>query len=283
MIPAAFEYIRPKTLDEAFTLVERNSDAKFLAGGHSLIPMMKLRLAAPELLIDLRAIPSLAGIHRDAARLRIGALTTHSEMAASGELQRFAPALWDAANGLGDPQVRNRGTIGGACAHGDPSADYPACMLALDAVFTVRGKKGEREIKADDFFVGMFETALDRTEILTAISFAVAAHSAYVKFEHPASHYALVGAAVKLDLAGGNIGAARVALTGVGDSAAHAGAVEKALAGCKTSDADALKAACARAAEGFDVRADIQASVAYRSAMADVFTLRAVTLAISRT
>jgi carbon-monoxide dehydrogenase medium subunit len=283
MIPAAFEYKRANSVDEALRLLgEHGDDAKLLAGGHSLIPMMKLRLATPAMLIDIAGIPNLDQIDAASDPMTIGALTKHAKLAASDELQKKAPALWDAANDLGDPQVRNRGTIGGASAHGDPSADYPAVLQALDATFTLTGKNGARELKAAEFFRGMFETALGANELLTKISFAAAPKSAYVKFHHPASHYAVVGVAVALTVNGGAIESARVAITGVGDAAFRAAGVEAALKGVKTNDAEALTAACAGAARGVQARSDTFASGSYRTAMADVFAARAVTRAAAR-
>jgi aerobic carbon-monoxide dehydrogenase medium subunit len=283
MIPAAFDYVRASSVDDAIRLLgEHGEDAKLLAGGHSLIPMMKLRLAAPATLIDITGIPQLDAIRVEGNRVTIGALTKHAALAASDALKKSAPALWDAANQLGDPQVRNRGTIGGASAHGDPSADYPAVLLALDATFTLIGKGGERKLPAGDFFRGMFDTALGAGEVLTAISFDAAPKSAYLKYHHPASHYAVVGSAVALTLNGGSIGAARVAITGVADSAFRAGRVESALAGVRVGDDDAVAAACAGAASGQDVRSDTFASGSYRAAMADVYTARAVARAASR-
>ncbi|MGH7709391.1 MAG: FAD binding domain-containing protein [Vulcanimicrobiaceae bacterium] len=285
MIPASFEYVRPKSLDEALALLAQHGDgAKVLAGGHSLIPMMKLRLAEPDVLVDIARLPGMAGIAYDAGhrRFTIGALTTHAVLAASADLHTHAPALWDAANMLGDPQVRNRGTIGGACAHGDPSADYPAVMLALGASFTVAGRNGKRELKAGEFFRGMFETALAPGEVLTTVTVDSHPHSAYEKLHHPASHYALVGVAARLGVENGKIHSAHVAITGVGDSAFRASGVEQALVGVSTSDAKALAAACTSAAAGIDARADIQGSAAYRKAMADVFTQRAVARAAAR-
>ncbi len=281
MIPVAFNYVRARDVPDALRLLEAHGDdGKLLAGGHSLIPMMKLRLAAPGTIIDIGAIPGLTGIAHDGKRIEIGALTTHAALASSRELEQHAPVLWQAANELGDPQVRNRGTVGGACAHGDPSADYPAVMLALDATFTLTGADGTRDIGADAFFLGMFETALDPLEILTSIAFASAPNSAYAKFHHPASGYAVVGAAVKLTLAAGRIAAARVAFTGVGDAAFRALGVEAALAGVKTGDSAALDAACRDAAAGIEARGDTFASGEYRAAMADVFVRRAVAAAL---
>ncbi len=282
MIPAAFEYRRAGSLDEAVRLLGQYPDGKLLAGGHSLIPMMKLRLAQPSVLIDIARLPELSGIRVTANRFTIGALTKHAEIAASEALRTNVPVLWEAANALGDPQVRNRGTIGGACAHGDPSADFPAVMLALNATFTLAGKSGKRDVSVDQFFRGMFETALEPDEVLTAVTFDASPNSAYEKLPHPASHYALVGVAACLNVSGGKITQARVAVTGVGDAAFRAKGVESALAGKATSDAKGLSNACAGAAKGVDARSEIEASAAYRTAMADVFAERAVTRAATR-
>jgi carbon-monoxide dehydrogenase medium subunit len=281
MIPVAFNYLRARDVPDALRLLaEHGDEAKLLAGGHSLIPMMKLRLATPGVIIDMGGIAGLNGIAHDGKRIDIGALTTHAALAASRELAEHAPVLSQAANELGDPQVRNRGTVGGACAHGDPSADYPAVMLALDATFTLTGAAGTREVDADAFFIGMFETALDPLEVLTSIAFTAAPNSAYAKFHHPASGYAVVGAAVNLALAAGRIVAARVAFTGVGDAAFRAHGVEAALAGVKIDDAPAIDAACRDAAAGIDARGDTFASGEYRAAMADVFVRRAIGAAL---
>jgi aerobic carbon-monoxide dehydrogenase medium subunit len=281
MIPVAFQYVRARDVPDALRLLaEHGDEAKLLAGGHSLIPMMKLRLATPGVIIDMGGIAGLSGIAHDGKRIEIGALTTHAALAGSRELAEHAPVLSQAANELGDPQVRNRGTVGGACAHGDPSADYPAVMLALDATFTLTSDAGTRELDADAFFLGMFETALDPLEVLTSIAFAAAPNSAYAKFHHPASGYAVVGAAVKLTLGAGRIESARVAFTGVGDSAFRAHGVEAALAGVKIDDLAALDAACREAAAGIDARGDTFASGEYRAAMADVFVRRAVAKAL---
>jgi carbon-monoxide dehydrogenase medium subunit len=282
MIPARFEYVRADSVAQARKLLAKHGDdAKILAGGHSLIPMMKLRLAQPKVLVDIARIPGLASVEVKRDRVSVGALTLHAALAASDELHRNAPALWDAANELGDAQVRNRGTIGGACAHGDPAADYPAVMLALGATFTIESKK-KVEIAADEFFRGMFETALGSGDILTGITFEAAPHSAYVKLHHPASHYAVAGVAAKLDVSGGKIAAARVAVTGVGFAAFRAPHVEQALRGVAVADGERIRAACAGAAKDADLRSDQYASAAYRSAMADVFAVRAVERALNR-
>jgi carbon-monoxide dehydrogenase medium subunit len=283
MIPAAFDYVRAESVEDAIRLLrEHGEDAKLLAGGHSLIPMMKLRLAAPATLIDIAGIPQLGAIAVSGKRVTIGSLTTHAVLAASEELRQDAPALWDAANQLGDPQVRNRGTVGGACAHGDPSADYPAVLQALEATFTLTGPDGQRELPAAEFFRGMFDTALGPAELLTRVAFDVAPQSAYMKYHHPASHYAVVGAAVVLELQGDTIGSARVAVTGIGDAAFRASGVDAALAGVDVRDAAALRAACAGVAAGIEARSDTFASAAYRAAMADVFVQRAIERAAAR-
>jgi aerobic carbon-monoxide dehydrogenase medium subunit len=281
MIPVAFSYVRARDVPDALRLLgEHGDDAKLLAGGHSLIPMMKLRLAAPGVIVDIGGISGLTGIAYDGKCVVIGALTTHAALASSRELAAHAPVLAQAASELGDPQVRNRGTVGGACAHGDPAADYPAVMLALDATFTLAGEGGTREVGADAFFIGMFETALDPREVLTSMAFAAAPHSAYAKFHHPASGYAVVGAAVNLTLAGERIESARVAFTGVGDAAFRATGVESALRGVQTGDSAGLDAACTGAAAGIEARSDAFASSEYRAAMADVFVRRAVEAAL---
>ncbi len=283
MIATAFEYARPKTLSEALELISaRDGDVKLLAGGHSLIPMMKLRLAQPAVLVDIGSLPGLGEIAVAGTRVALGALVTHAALAASDVMRRHAGALWDAANNLGDPQVRNRGTAGGGCAHGDPASDYPAVMLALDATFTLAGQSGTREVRAAEFFRGPFETALNPDEILTQIAFESAPHAAYLKLEHPASHYALAGAAVALELRDGTIASARVAFSGIGDVAVRAGRLEKTLVGIRPSDLVALAAACADAAKGIEARSDRAASGGYRRAMAEVFAARAIARAASR-
>jgi carbon-monoxide dehydrogenase medium subunit len=283
MIPSAFDYVRASSVDDAIRLLgEHGEDAKVLAGGMSLIPMMKLRFAAPTTLVDIRKIPALTGITVKGDRITIGALTTHAAIAASEELRSSAPALWDAANVLGDPQVRNLGTIGGSLSHADPAADYPAVMLALEGELTIAGPNGERKLAAADYFKGMFETDLSAREILTAVSFNVAPASAYVKFHHPASHYAVVGAASVLKLDNGKIASARVALTGIYEMAFRATAVEKALAGVAASDEAAVERATAGAAGEGEARGDTFASGKYRKAMSEVFAARSIARAAKR-
>jgi len=283
MIASTFDYVRASSVDEAIRLLgARGEDAKILAGGQSLIPMMKLRFAAPQTLIDIRRIPSLHGITVNGDRVTIGALTNHAAIAADTNLRKAAPALWDAANVLGDPQVRNLGTIGGSLSHADPAADYTAVMLALEAEFTLTGPTSERRIAAADFFMGMFETALGACEILTSVCFNAAPASAYVKFHHPASHYAVVGAAASLTLDGSKITTARVALNGVYDVAFRASLVERALVGVRANDELAVELATASAAGDGEARSDTFASGIYRRAMATVYAARAVQRAAKR-
>jgi aerobic carbon-monoxide dehydrogenase medium subunit len=281
MTLADVDYVRARDVDDAIRLLRAHEGAKLLAGGHSLIPMMKLRLTAPALLVDLADVPGLRGTREECDGVHVGALTTHAALAADPLLRRAAPALADAASELGDPQVRNRGTVGGACAHGDPSADYPAVMLALRAAFHLSGPDGTRIVLADEFFQGMFETAVTSVDVLRELSFEHAPHSAYVKFHHPASGYAVVGVAAALQVAGGTIVSARVAVGGVGDTHFRAPGVERALVGVATGDARAIAAACANAAAGIEPRGDRYASAAYRAAMADVFAERAITRALA--
>ena len=283
MIPAKFGYHRPGSLDEAIALVRQYAgEAKLLAGGHSLLPMMKLRLARPAALIDLARIPGLAGVELNGDGLRIGAMTLHRIVAEDERIARLAPALHEAANVLGDVQVRNRGTIGGACAHGDPAADYPAIMLALDATFETYRNGETRMVSADDFFLGMFATALDEDEILTAIHLKPAPQSAYEKFAHPASGYAVVGAAVSVALSHGLIIEARVAVTGVADAHVRLPAVEHRLRGCRRDDIPALTEACAHAAAGISGSGDAFASAAYRAGIADTIVERALMSALKK-
>ncbi|HEY5348398.1 MAG TPA: xanthine dehydrogenase family protein subunit M [Candidatus Lustribacter sp.] len=284
MIPSAFTYVRAQDVADALRLLDQGgSGAKLLAGGQSLIPMMKLRLANPSTLIDLGCIVALRAVEVANGRIALGPLATHARIADNAEIATAAPVLWDAAGVIGDPQVRNFGTIGGSSVHGDPGADYPAALLSLDARFTLTSATGSREVMADEFFVGMYESSLDAScEILTAISFDWAPSSAYVKLEHPASGYAIAGAAANLRLENGTITCARVALTGVGDIAFRATAVEAALTGRATADERAIAGACTGAAAGIAALGDTLAPSDYRLAMADVVVERAIRRALRR-
>jgi carbon-monoxide dehydrogenase medium subunit len=284
MYPAQFDYVAPETLDEAIKLLaESGGDAKILAGGHSLLPAMKLRLAQPATIIDLRKVPGLNEVKVDSNGTTIGAMVTHADVARSPEVQRALPALAEAASVVGDIQVRNRGTLGGSLAHADPAGDPPAAFLALDGSVVVKGPNGERTIAGTDFFIDILTTALAEDEIVTAITFPVLAAgtgTAYAKFDHPASHYALTGvaAAVKLD-GSGNVESVKVGVTGVGPKAYRATAVEEALIG---KGADAIADAASHAADGIDCNDDIHASAEYRAHLATVFTRRALQTAFSR-
>src|SRR5579859_1053996 len=219
MIPASFDYIAAKTLDEAISLLARHKDdAKILAGGHSLLPAMKLRLMQPKVLIDLGRIKDLSYIKEEGGQIRIGAMTTHFQVEISDLLRRACPLLPETATHLGDMQVRNKGTIGGSLVHSDPAADWPAAILALDAELVARGSKGDRSIKVSDFFVDMLTTALEPGEILREIRIPAGKGKpaqAYVKVRHPASGFAVVGVAVNLATAGGKCEAVAIGITGV--------------------------------------------------------------------
>ena len=286
MYSANFDYHRAKSLSDAQRLLAANPGAKLLAGGHSLIPLMKLRLASPTALVDIGRIPELRGISRSGDTVRIGSLTTHAEIAASADLQKSAAALAEAAGLVGDPAVRSRGTIGGNIAHADPASDLPTCLVALDARIVALGPAGERTIPADGFFTGIMSTALADNEVVTAIVLPSSARgqgSAYVKFSHPASRYAVIGVAASVTVEGNVCSVARVALGGLLPHASRAAAVEKALTG-KPLDTSAIANAAAQAGSdlGDDVTGDIFASAAYRKAVAPVYVKRAIAAAAAR-
>ncbi len=286
MYTTSFEYHRAASAEDAVRLLSLyGEDAKFLAGGHSLIPLMKLRLARPTHLIDITRAEGLTGIHEEPTRLVIGAATTHRTLASSAAVRRVVPILAEAAAGIGDPQVRSRGTIGGSLAHADPSADLPPVVLALGAELVAVGPEGLRRIPADQFFQGLMATALQPDELLREIRIPIPrpdTGGAYVKQPHTASRFALVGVAAVLALdPDGRIGDARVALTGVGSNAVRAGTVEQALAGIEPSDG-ALVAAADRAPDGLDLRADRSGSADYRKNLVRVQTRRALERALAR-
>lgn len=284
MIPAAFGYQRPASIEEALRILASEPGAKLLAGGQSLLPLLKLRLGSADTLVDIGRLPGLKGVRRlDDGRMAIGALTTYAELLDS-PVKTYG-LLGDALPKIGDLQVRNRGTVGGALAHADPASDLPACLLALDAELVIRSAAGERTTGVDGFFQGAFATGLAPNEILTEIRLPGPrddAGSAYVVLEQPASGYAMVGvAAVVFAGAGGAIASANIALTGVGDHAYRARAVEAALAGSDGSPG-AIAAAAAHATDGVEVSSDIHADRAYRTAMAAVYTRRAIEAALAR-
>jgi aerobic carbon-monoxide dehydrogenase medium subunit len=285
MIPAPFDYQTPATLAEAISLLEQHpDDAKILAGGHSLIPAMKLRLAQPHLLIDIGRIADLAYIREAAGRIHIGAMTTHYGIESSARLREICPLLPACAAQIGDVQVRNKGTIGGSIAHSDPAGDWPAAIIALRAQMVVTGPGGERVIAADDFFIDLLTTALAPTEILREIRITAPAGrfgQAYQKVRHPASGFAVVGVAVSLALDGnGSCQAAGVGITGVGSKAYRASAVEAALAGKQLND-ETIGAAASHATDGIDANSDLYTSEEYRRHLARVHTKRAINKAIT--
>ena len=287
MIAQNFEYVVPASLGEAVSLLEKHTErAKILAGGHSLIPMMKLRLATPEFLIDISRIPELSYIKEDGGTLRIGALTTHYTIETSDLIRRRLPALSDAAGLIGDVQVRNKGTIGGSIAHADPAADYPASILAADATIVALGPRGERQILASKFFLDMLTTALARNEIVREIQIPVKSGksgSAYLKMAQKASGFAICGAAALIELDGsGALSKVAIGITGVGSHAFRAAKTEAELKGKKPSP-EVLKKACEQASDGVTALDDIHASADYRLDMARVFARRALEAAIART
>lgn len=281
MIPATFAYHRAASVDEALRMLDQSGgDARLLAGGHSLLPAMKLRLDRPGAVIDISRIAELAAIGESGSGVRIGAAATHDRIASCGLVGSRAPLVAAAAGSIGDVQVRNKGTIGGSVAHADPAADYPAALLASDAVIHVRGAGGSRRIAATDFFVGLFTTALQDGEIVTAVEVPDqgGASSSYRKFPHPASRFAVCGAAVSVTTDGGRCTRARVALNGVAAAAFRDSGVESALEGT-TLDAGAVEAAAARAADGRELLSDLFADADYRRHLAKVFVRRALTAA----
>jgi carbon-monoxide dehydrogenase medium subunit len=279
MYPANFDYKRPSTVDEAIALLSKHGDdAKLLAGGHSLIPAMKLRLAQPKVIVDIGRIANLSYIREAGASIAIGAMTTHQEIEASKLLRDRSPLLADVAAHIGDVQVRNKGTIGGSLAHADPAADYPAAILALDAEIDLAGPRGKRTVKAGAFFVDLLQTAIAPDEILVEIRVPATSKTvAYVKTEQKASGFALAGVAVVIGADG-----VRVGVTGIAAKAYRATAVEKALAGQKTPTAAAIALAASHAADGVEPLGDIHASPEFRAHLAQVNTKRAIEQALAR-
>ena len=280
MIPESFDYQRASTVSEAISLLQQHGeDAKIVAGGHSLVPTMKLRLATPGTLIDIGGISELKYINDKGDHLAIGAGATHWMIESSDLIQKKAPGLSQAAAQVGDVQVRNRGTIGGVLAHSDPQADYPGVVLALDATLVVQGSRGERTIAVSDYFTGLWETALGDDELLTEVRIptdSANANSCYLKFPQPASRYPYVGCAVAMDSNAGSCTDLRVGFSGVGETAFRDSGIEDALRG-NTLNESAIASASAKAAEGRSVLSDVFVSEEYRRAMAQVFVKRALT------
>lgn len=280
MIPAPFDYQTPATLDEAISLLAADPEgAKVLAGGHSLIPAMKLRLAQPQTLVDIARIKSLSYIREEGDQILIGATTTHYEIESSDVLKGICPLLPACAKSIGDVQVRNKGTIGGSIAHSDPAADWPAAVLALNADLVLVGPGGERVVKATDFFVDLFTTDLQPGEILREIRIAKPSGrfgQAYQKVPHPASGFAVVGIAVHLELNDDNsCKAAQIGVTGVGLKAYRAQAVESALARSNL-DEQTIASAAEHVCDGVDPSTDLYASGEYRCHLARVHARRAI-------
>lgn len=275
MIPADFDYRVAGSLDEAIRLLSGDEDAKLIAGGHSLIPLMKTRLARPSMLIDVGRVDELKGVRREGDSLVIGALTRWHDLEHDATLRQHCAIVADASGQVGDPQVRHMGTIGGSVAHADPASDLPTVLLALDAEFVARGPGGERTIPASDMFVSFFESALAHDEVLTAVRVPVldGAGSAYVKFNQRAIDWAIVAVAAVVEHSGGTISRARIALTNMGTTPVRATAAEAAMAG---ASGDAIAAAASLADQGTDPPEDTFAGADYRRHLARVLTLRAV-------
>ena len=285
MFPSQFEYHRASSVDEAVKLLGENPDAKIIAGGHSLLPAMKLRLAAPSALVDIGRIEDLKGIGSTRnGGLLIGALVTYDQLADSNDVKAAAPVLAEAAAKVGDPQVRTRGTVGGSLAHSDPAADLTAVFLALGGAVDVVGSGGERRIEADDLFVDLLTTSLAPDEVITRVHIPATSGrvgSAYEKAEHPASGYAVVGVAAVVGLDGsGNVSSARLAVTGCTSKATRLSGAEQALSG-KALNADSIAAASQAAAEGLEINGDHYASAEYRRHLVGVLTRRALERAMA--
>jgi carbon-monoxide dehydrogenase medium subunit len=280
VIPAAFDYVRPVTLEEALGhLAKHGENAKVLAGGHSLIPAMKLRLSQPKVVVDIGRIGDLRFIDERDGKIVIGALTTHYDIESSDLLKRSCPLLPEVADKIGDLQVRNKGTIGGSCVHADPAGDWPAAMLALDAEFEITGPRGSRTVAAKDFFVDMLTSAVDPGEILKSIRLPVTTKRvAYAKFTQKASGFAIAGVAAVVDETRKSVA---IGVTGVAAKAYRATGVESALRGLELSAAN-IGTAAQKAADGIDALSDIHASAEFRAHLACVQARRALELAASR-
>ena len=283
MISSPFDYSRATSLDDAIKrLAASRGAAKLIAGGHSLVPLMKLRLSEPQALVDIARIRGLSNIRENNGKIEIGATAVHHAVATSALLRDQCPGVADAAGEIGDPQVRNRGTIGGSLAHADPAADYPAVMLAVDAEIHVKGPNGWRMVRADGFFQDLLTVDLAPNEIITGVQFVPVRASSYAKLRQRASHYAIVGVAAALEVSGDTIQSARIGLTGAGAHAMRLPSVEQALAGQPLTQATIDVAAGKAGDDVMQVNADLHASEAYRRAMIPVFTRRALEGAMGR-
>jgi carbon-monoxide dehydrogenase medium subunit len=278
MIPVAFDYLRPSTVEDAIAaLSEAGDEGKVLAGGQSLLPVLRLRLAAPTVLVDLNGMAQLRGIRDDGDAIVVGAMTTHDEVCTSPVVLEHAPLLAQAARTVGDRQVRHRGTLGGSLAHADPGADLPSVALALDATYVLAGPNGRRTITAKEFAVDLFTTALEPNEVLVEVRVPKlpgwGAH--YEKFHRTAQAWSIVAVAATVQRSNGAIGSARVALTNMGPTSVRATQLEEALAGC-AANAEAIAAACAAADQGAAPMDDLTASADYRRHLVRVLAARAV-------
>jgi carbon-monoxide dehydrogenase medium subunit len=287
MYPASFAYFAPTTLDETLDLLQQHGeDAKLLAGGHSLIPAMKLRLAEPHYLIDIGKLPDLTGIRVDGNSLVIGALTVHADIASSELVRQHVPGLADTAGVIGDLQVRNRGTIGGSVAHADPGADFPVMLTALDASFVATSRDGTRAIAADEFFVDVFTTALESSEVLTQIRVPIPPASSgtgYAKFGNPASGYVVISSGALIGRNGGGAcSSARIVIGGLTGGPWRAMAAENALVG-QPPTRESIAAAAGHAGDGAEFDGEPYASADYKRHLATVYAQRAIEAAIQRT
>ena len=277
MIPAGFEYVAPATVDEALAALAGSGDAKVLAGGQSLMPVLRMRLAAPELLVDLGKLDELRGIREDGDAIVIGAMTPHSVVQSDPLVAEHAKLLALATAKVGDPQIRHRGTFGGSLAHADPAADLPAAAVALGAEMVVAGQSGRRTVPAGEFFTDLFTTAVGEDELLVEIR--VPKHTGwgahYEKFTQTAQQWPIVGVAAAVRLENGTIAEAGVALTNMGSTPVRATAVEQALVG-QSASVEAVRTAAASAAEGTSPPSDLQGDAEYRRHLATVLTRRAV-------
>jgi carbon-monoxide dehydrogenase medium subunit len=281
MIPAEFDYVRAASVDEALGALREHGDAKVLAGGQSLLPLMRLRLAYPSVLVDVGRIDEMRGVREDGDRLVIGAATTHDEVLRDPLVRRGCPVVADVVRTVADPAVRHRGTFGGSIAHADPAGDLPALALALDASMEVAGSGGRRTIPASEFFLDYFQTAVGADEVLVSVSVPKLGDGwghHYEKFNLVAQAYALVGAVALVQRSNGDVGEARVGLVNMGPTPIRARAVEQALAG-SAATAEAVAAAAGSAGEGTSPASDVHASADYRTHLARVLTGRALTAA----
>ena len=281
MIAYKFDYKVANSIEEAFSMLSSAGDAgSFISGGHSLVPAMKLRLAEPEILIDISKIPGMSGVAIEDGVITIGGLVTHAEVASSDIVKEACPGLAECAGVIGDAQVRNKGTIGGNVAHADPGSDYPGALIAFGATICLSSSEGSREIAAENFFTGLFDTAKEQGEIVTAVKVPVASSSAYAKFPNPASRYAVVGVGVSLNMENGTCQSITIGVTGAADHAYRAIESESILNGSELEKNNIEKAASA-VSESKEMMNDLVASADYRAHLCGVMLKRAIAKAKS--